>query len=81
MKFILFIFYFIIFSKYSLLRIHLDELATSVSNHPVLKTLPLSMELEKRYNYAISILNQYKSDISEVWTHQNSWVIEDCLKQ
>lgn len=62
-------------------RVHLDELATSVSNHPVLKTLPLTMELEKRYNYALSVLNQYKSDIAEVWTHQNSWVIEDSLKR
>ena len=63
------------------LKVHLDELATSVSNHPVLKTLPLTMELEKRYNYALGVLNQYKSDIAEVWTHQNSWVIEDCLKR
>ena len=39
------------------------------------------MELEKRYNYALGVLNQYKSDIAEVWTHQNSWVIEDCLKR
>ncbi|XP_076639069.1 dynein axonemal heavy chain 1 isoform X1 [Colletes latitarsis] len=63
------------------LKVHLDELATSVSNHPVLKTLPLTVELEKRYNHALSILNQYKSDIAEVWTHQNSWIIEDCLKR
>ncbi|KAK1128262.1 hypothetical protein K0M31_002732 [Melipona bicolor] len=63
------------------LKVHLDELATSVSSHPVLKNLPLTVELEKRYNYALSVLSQYKSDIAEVWTHQNSWVIEDCLKR
>lgn len=67
--------------NYFLFRVHLDELATSVSNHPVLKNLPLTVELEKRYNYALSVLSQYKSDIAEVWTHQNSWVIEDCLKR
>ena len=60
---------------------HLDELMASVSNHPVLKTLPLTADLVKRYNYVIAILKQYQTDIAEIWTHQNSWVIEDCLKQ
>ncbi|KZC10625.1 Dynein heavy chain 5, axonemal [Dufourea novaeangliae] len=63
------------------LKVHLDELAASVFSHPVLKTLPLTVELEKRYNHALSVLNQYKSDIAEVWTHQNCWVIEDSLKR
>jgi dynein heavy chain, axonemal len=35
----------------------------------------------KRYNHAIVILKQYQADIAEIWTHQNSWVIEDCLKR
>ncbi|RLU25661.1 hypothetical protein DMN91_001818 [Ooceraea biroi] len=63
------------------LKIHLDELMTSVSNHPVLKALPLTADLIKRYNHAIIILKQYQTDIAEIWTHQNSWVIEDCLKR
>jgi dynein heavy chain len=69
------------FYKNSIYRIHLDELATSVLNHPVLKTLPTTVDLVKRYNHAISVIAQYKIDISEVWTHQNSWIIEDCLKK
>lgn len=63
------------------IRIHLDELTASVSNHPVLKALPLTADLIKRYNHAIAILKQYQTDIAEIWTHQNSWVIEDCLKR
>ncbi|KAK0178414.1 hypothetical protein PV328_002364 [Microctonus aethiopoides] len=62
------------------LKGHLDELTTSVSNHPVLRTLPLTAELVRRYNHAITILLQYQIDITEVWTHQNSWIIESCLK-
>ncbi|XP_047354238.1 dynein axonemal heavy chain 5 isoform X2 [Vespa velutina] len=63
------------------LIVHLNELTTSVTSHPVLKTLPLTGDLEKRYAQALVVLNQYRSDISEVWTHQNSWIIEDCLKR
>ncbi|KAG5316099.1 DYH5 protein, partial [Acromyrmex insinuator] len=63
------------------LKVHLDELMASVSNHPVLKTLPLTADLVKRYNHVIAILKQYQTDIAEIWTHQNSWVIEDCLKR
>ncbi|XP_063990451.1 dynein axonemal heavy chain 5 [Diachasmimorpha longicaudata] len=63
------------------LKVHLDELANSVSGHPVLRTLPLTGDLVRRYNHAVTILLQYQTDIAEVWTHQNSWVIEDCLKK
>ncbi|XP_011504753.1 PREDICTED: dynein heavy chain 5, axonemal [Ceratosolen solmsi marchali] len=65
----------------SSLKIHLDELATSVSNHPVLKTLTTTVDLVKRYNHTVSVITQYQMDITRVWTHQNSWIIEDCLKQ
>ncbi|KAG5322537.1 DYH5 protein, partial [Pseudoatta argentina] len=34
-----------------------------------------------KYNHVIAILKQYQTDIAEIWTHQNSWVIEDCLKR
>lgn len=60
---------------------HLDELTASVSNHPVLRTLPLTADLVRRYNHAVTVLLQYQIDITEVWTHQNSWVIEDCLNK
>ncbi|XP_033231151.1 dynein heavy chain 5, axonemal [Belonocnema kinseyi] len=62
------------------LKVHMDDLANSVSNHPVLKTLPITADLIRRYNHITSILSQYQADIAEVWTHQNSWVIEECLK-
>lgn len=62
-------------------RKHLDDLATSVSSHPVLKALPLTVDLVRRYNHAVAALLQYQADIAEVWTHQNSWVVEDCLKK
>ncbi|XP_008556957.2 dynein axonemal heavy chain 5 [Microplitis demolitor] len=63
------------------LKVHLDELTASVSNHPVLRTLPLTGDLVRRYNHAVTVLLQYQMDITEVWTHQNSWVIEDCLNK
>ena len=66
---------------YYLFRVHLDNLANSVLNHPVLNSLPLTADLVKRYNHATTVLSQYEADITEVWTHQNSWVIEECLKQ
>lgn len=67
--------------QFYIYRVHLDELAASVCSHPVLKTLPLTADLVRRYNHAITVLLQYQTDIAEVWTHQNSWVIEDCLKK
>ncbi|CAG5099433.1 Similar to DNAH5: Dynein heavy chain 5 [Cotesia congregata] len=63
------------------LKMHLNELTASVSNHPVLRTLPLTADLVRRYNHAVTVLLQYQMDITEVWTHQNSWVIEDCLNK
>lgn len=62
-------------------RIHLDELASSISNHPILKSLPLTSDLLRRYNHAIAVLSQYTSDITQVWSHQNLWVIENCLQR
>ena len=62
-------------------RVHLDDLANSVLNHPVLKSLPITADLIRRYNHVTSVLTQYQTDITEVWTHQNSWVIEECLKK
>ncbi|KAJ8672889.1 hypothetical protein QAD02_004150 [Eretmocerus hayati] len=63
------------------MKIHLDDLAISVSNHPILKTLPLTADLVRRYNHATSVITQYQTDIAELWTHQNSWIIEDCLQK
>ncbi|KAL7304210.1 hypothetical protein TKK_0003404 [Trichogramma kaykai] len=63
------------------LKIHLEELALAVSNHPILKTLPTAADLVRRYNHANSVIQQYQSDISDIWSNQNSWVIEDCLKK
>ncbi|XP_066590394.1 dynein axonemal heavy chain 5 [Prorops nasuta] len=63
------------------LKVHLDELAASVCSHPVLKNLPSTADLIKRYNHSLTVLGQYQSDIAEIWTHQNSWIVEDSLKQ
>lgn len=59
----------------------MDDLANSVSCHPILKTLPVTVDLIKRYNHATSVVSQYQTDIGEVWTHQNAWVIEEALKK
>lgn len=59
----------------------MDDLVNSVSNHLVLKTLQITADLIRRYNHVISVLSQYQTDIAEVWTHQNSWVVEECLKK
>lgn len=49
------------------LHAHLEDLAKSVSGHPVLKTLPSTSELMRRYTSVSAILKAYEEDLKNTW--------------
>lgn len=63
------------------LESHLAELITSVTSHPVLQTLPLTKDLENRYNSVKIILAEYEQEIVAIWLSQDVSVADLCLIQ
>ncbi|KAK9499797.1 hypothetical protein O3M35_002767 [Rhynocoris fuscipes] len=57
------------------LKENLKELITAASEHPSLKSLPETTDLQKKFNYFTKIVNQYEEGIHKVW------VAETCLKK
>ncbi|GLV32121.1 Dynein heavy chain 1 [Carabus blaptoides fortunei] len=51
---------------------HLQELMECVSTHHVLKTLPITIELNKRYQSAETMLKTYESDMIAIWMSQKA---------
>ncbi|XP_017781875.1 PREDICTED: dynein heavy chain 5, axonemal [Nicrophorus vespilloides] len=60
---------------------HLEELMDSVTNHHVLKSLPMTIELSKKYRYADHMLRNYQDDIIAVWMNQHVSDVDRCLKR
>lgn len=54
---------------------HLKELMDCVSTHHVLKTLPTTIELNKRYQNAETMLKTYESDMIAIWMSQKARLI------
>lgn len=50
---------------------HLAELLDSVTTHPILKTLPATVELSKRHKNADSMLKGYENDMVAIWMSQH----------
>ena len=42
-----------------------------VSAHPVLKTLPATAELVRKYNYVSNTLNNYETEMVNAWMNHN----------
>lgn len=63
------------------LELHLSELVASISSHPVLQTLPLTKDLENRYNSVKIILAEYESEMTTLWLSQDVAVADPCLVQ
>lgn len=53
------------------LKYRIDDLLTEALQHPVLKSLPVTAELSKKYNIAISTLTAYEEDIVATWMNHN----------
>ena len=44
---------------------------TEASSHPVLKTLPVTTELLRRYNIVSVALTNYEAEMRDTWMKQN----------
>lgn len=53
------------------LKHRIDDLLTEALQHPILKTLPATAELSKKYNIAIAALTAYEEDILNTWMNHN----------
>jgi dynein heavy chain len=53
------------------LHSHLEDLVMEVSSHLVLKTLPATSELLRRYSVVSAALVNYEADMKETWMKQN----------
>lgn len=53
------------------LESHLQELVSSVSEHPVLQTLPATKDLENRYNSVKTILSEFEEEMVAIWLDQD----------
>lgn len=60
---------------------HLAELMDNVTTHQVLKTLPATNELTKRYKVAETLLKTYESDMVALWMNQHVWDVDKCLQR
>lgn len=58
------------------LQAYVEELAKSVSTHPVLKNLPAVSEVMRKYNSISSIFKVYEEDLKNVWNSQEVKVLE-----
>lgn len=63
------------------LELHLAELVTNVSSHPVLQTLPTTKDLENRYNSVKVILSEYEQEMKHIWLSQDVTIADACLIQ
>nr|CAD7258976.1 unnamed protein product [Timema shepardi]CAD7569562.1 unnamed protein product [Timema californicum] len=63
------------------LHSHLDELVKSATSHPVLKTLPTTAELLRRYNIVGNALIAYEAEMKDAWMNQNVWLVDECLSR
>lgn len=60
---------------------HLDELVSSVTSHPVLKTLPATKDLENKYSSVKNILDEYEQEMINIWLDQDVTVADVALTQ
>lgn len=49
------------------LQAHLEDLARSVGAHPVLRCLPYTSELMRRYNTVSTVLKAYEDELKNAW--------------
>ncbi|CAD6991963.1 unnamed protein product [Ceratitis capitata] len=60
---------------------HMRELMEAVLEHQVLSGLPLTKDLENRYNNVIGLLKEYEAEIISIWLDQDVSVADACLLQ
>lgn len=53
------------------LECHLQELVSSVAEHPILQKLPATKDLENRYNSVKTILGEYEEEMVSIWLDQD----------
>lgn len=53
------------------LESHLQELVSSVAEHPILQKLPATKDLENRYNSVKTILREYEEEMVSIWLDQD----------
>ncbi|CAG9857423.1 unnamed protein product [Phyllotreta striolata] len=58
---------------------HLDDLLSSVTTHPILKTLPATVELSRKHVAAEIVLKAYETDIVALWMNQHVSDVDVCL--
>ncbi|RZF32385.1 hypothetical protein LSTR_LSTR001849, partial [Laodelphax striatellus] len=63
------------------LHCHLDDLVSSASAHPVLKVMPTTIELVRKYNYVANTLINYEEELKNMWMNHNVWVVDECLNK
>lgn len=61
------------------MKYRLEDLLTDALQHPVLKSLPATTELSKKYNIAVSALTSFEEDIVNTWVNHN--VKNFCIKK
>lgn len=52
-----------------------------VSTHQVLKTLPLTVDVNKKYQAAEKMLKMYEGDMVAMWMSQQVWEADVCLQR
>ncbi|BES98150.1 dynein heavy chain [Nesidiocoris tenuis] len=63
------------------LRSNLKRLVESVSEHPLLKPLPETSEIQRKFAYINRVLEEYEKEVVEKWLNLNVWVAENCLRK
>lgn len=63
------------------LESHLAELVSSVTSHPVLRTLPATKDLENKYFSVKNILAEYEQEMINIWLDQDVAVADVALLQ
>ncbi|CAH0703218.1 unnamed protein product [Spodoptera exigua] len=66
--------------KWSRCLMHnMTETVESVCAHPVLRALPASADMMRKYSNTRSLIHNYEETMKAVWMNQNLWDVDDCL--
>lgn len=59
----------------------ITQLVNSVNEHPVLSSLPTTKDLMNRYDHVMLQLNEYETEIVNLWLDQDVSIADSCLLQ
>ncbi|VVC99767.1 unnamed protein product [Leptidea sinapis] len=61
------------------LMYNMTETVESVCAHPVLRTLPASVDMMRKYQNTRTLIRDYEETMKAVWMNQNMWDVDDSL--